>query len=297
MWLAGAGALGLLGLVVLFTQGPKGDPEPQTYLTPASTLRDAHGLAVDVSDPSKLWIASHHGLYLLKGDKDLFQVGSGRDDYMGFSPHPTDPKTFFTSGHPIFGGNLGFQVSRDAGRTWEKVSNGGGALPADFHAMAVGGEEGSHVYGWYAGSLHASANQGRAWRVLKPDLGGANIITLAADRKEPRTVYAGSTDGAWVSRDAGETWQLLSPDLKGAAITALALGQEGKMAAYMADRGLMRSEDAGTSWQQENAYTGAVGMHLAWDPNTPGTLYLIDRNLDIHKSLDGGKSWNAIRKG
>ncbi|MBI2030127.1 exo-alpha-sialidase, partial [Candidatus Kaiserbacteria bacterium] len=54
---------------------------------------------------------------MLENEKDLYRVGKSRDDYMGFSPHPTEADVFFTSGHPSRGGNLGFQKSDDGGAT------------------------------------------------------------------------------------------------------------------------------------------------------------------------------------
>ena len=50
-----------------------------------------HGIAVDPSDPSRVLLATHHGLYAIAPDGMASQVSGNQDDYMGFTPHPTDP--------------------------------------------------------------------------------------------------------------------------------------------------------------------------------------------------------------
>ena len=64
------------------------DNNPASNLYPEQSISHGHGLAVDVNDPSKVYIATHYGLLLLQNEKDLYRVGKSKDDYMGFSPHP-----------------------------------------------------------------------------------------------------------------------------------------------------------------------------------------------------------------
>src|SRR5215210_1355266 len=66
-----------------------------------------HGLAVDPADPSRLLLATHHGLYAVTMDGSARLVSRSMDDFMGFSPHPSDGVTLYASGHPAGGGNLG----------------------------------------------------------------------------------------------------------------------------------------------------------------------------------------------
>ena len=65
-------------------------------LISVQAISHGHGLAVDPNDASKLYIATHYGLFLLEDEQNLYQVGNTRDDYMGFSPHPTDSSVFFS---------------------------------------------------------------------------------------------------------------------------------------------------------------------------------------------------------
>jgi hypothetical protein len=79
-----------------------------------------------VSDPARLYLATHHGVYVVSPDGKARQVSSTRDDFMGFTPHPTDATTLYSSGHPASGGNLGFMASTDRGVSWVKLSDGVG---------------------------------------------------------------------------------------------------------------------------------------------------------------------------
>jgi hypothetical protein len=59
-----------------------------------------HGLAVDHSDPSRLYLATHHGLYAVGQDGAATPISDNHNDYMGFTPHPSDAATLYASGHP-----------------------------------------------------------------------------------------------------------------------------------------------------------------------------------------------------
>ncbi len=68
-----------------------------TEIVPASKLSGQthiHGLAVDRQDPTQLLIATHHGLFRAGPDGKAQRI-SEVQDFMGFNPHPTDPKTLF----------------------------------------------------------------------------------------------------------------------------------------------------------------------------------------------------------
>ena len=144
------GALAFLLVAVVMALWSSASSEPTNGLTPVSAFTHAHGLALDISDPTKLYIATHEGLYLLSNDKDLYRVGKTRDDLMGFSIDANTPGTFYSSGHPSSGGNIGFQKTVDGGLTWQRVSLGLGG-PVDFHAMTVSPADSNVVYGYFGG--------------------------------------------------------------------------------------------------------------------------------------------------
>jgi photosystem II stability/assembly factor-like uncharacterized protein len=207
-WVITAVTIMVAGIAWLNFGSKPTDQSAPSGLTPVASFTHAHGLAVDPIDSSKLYIATHHGLYLLKDDKSLFRIGDKQDDYMGFSLHPTDSSIFFTSGHPMFGGNLGFQKSQDGGKTWQKISDGLNG-PVDFHAMSVSPTDPNLIAGWYQG-LQISSDGGQNWRMQagSPD----QIISLAFDSKLRERLYAATPHGLMVSDDLGDTWRSLNDD-------------------------------------------------------------------------------------
>lgn len=288
------GAIVLVFITILVL--PDKTQKQDNYLTPADSMRDTHGLAVDVADSSKVWIASHTGLYLLKDDKDLYLVGSGRDDYMGFSAHPTEPNTFFSSGHPVRGGNIGFQKTTDGGRTWEKISNGVGG-PVDFHAMTISQVDPNIIYGWYRGNLQKSIDGGKNWQIIDSDL-NAQIIYLTTDPQQKDKVYAATNAGLFVSQDQGKSWSQLSMNLASDAIITAAINPSNtqEFLVYGQRLGLTKSSDGGKSWSKVEApWADSMVMYISYDKNKPNVTYAITQNIEIYKTIDGGGTWNKVR--
>jgi photosystem II stability/assembly factor-like uncharacterized protein len=264
-------------------------------LVPATEITHGHGMAVDVSDPSKLYIATHHGLYVLVNDKDLFQVGNNNNDYMGFSPNPKDSKVFFASGHPESGGNIGFQKSEDGGFTWHVVSDGLGG-PVDFHAMSVSQANPNLAYGWYQGQLQRSEDGGKNWQGFKNNF---VIVGLTADPNNENIVYAITPEGNGVmaSKDKGETWTVLSKDLQGGQTSAFAVNPKDstKMLSFSENLGLAKSIDSGVTWQKiKQTFDGEI-LFIAYNIKQANIVYGLTHTNGLYKSMDGGEAWNKIR--
>ena len=292
-WLAGGFLLVIL--IWFFGRGDNNQQEEDSGLYPVASFTDVHGLTVNVVDSSKLYIATHHGLYLLRNSSDLFRIGKAQDDYMGFSSHPTDPNIFYSSGHPSVGGNLGFQKSSDGGRTWQRVSNGAGG-PVDFHAMAVSQADPNIIYGYYAGQLQRSGDEGKNWEIIGKEAG--KVISLTTDPKEKNVVYASTLAGLLVSRDQGETWQALSDEFGGSPVTALVVNPKDnqEMFSYSQKLGMAKSADGGMSWKKIDAdFAKDVVYYIAIDHQNPKILYAVTERLELYKTEDSGINWNKIR--
>lgn len=285
--------LALIAGVVFWIKKGK-SPGEQTQLKPVAAITHGHGLAVDVADSNKLYIATHHGLLVLLNDKDLYQVGKKKDDYMGFSPHPTDFKVFFTSGHPSNGGNLGFQKSEDGGFSWKKIAEGVKG-PVDFHAMTLSPANPNLVYGWYRG-LQRSANGGHFWQLLETSL--SDVISLVADPKDENVVFAATQKGLLVSKNKGEVLESVSDDLKDTAVISLAINPQDpqKLLSYSEKLQFAKSSDGGKTWEKVGeGFGGDMVLYLAYDKQKPEIVYALTRNNTLYKSTDSGDTWSKIR--
>jgi photosystem II stability/assembly factor-like uncharacterized protein len=154
-----------------------------------------------------------------------------------------------------------------------------------------------------------------------PASGRVNGIVV--DPRDPRVIYAAaSIGGLWKSVDGGQTWRSLTdqqvPLVYGGLVmdprdpnTLYALLGEfdssavGRKYGYLAN-GLMRSRDAGATWQLVGADTfqGAAVTALVFSPD--GTLYSASGQVRLYqappgqpdfglfKSADGGDTWTRL---
>lgn len=254
-----------------------------------------HGLTVDASDPSRLYLATHHGLYVVSTDGQARLVSANRDDFMGFTPHPTDPAVLYASGHPAAGGNLGFLASTNGGSSWTKISNGVGG-PVDFHQMDVSRANPAVIYG-VSREFQRSTDGGRTWSRIGPAPDG--LIDLAASGRDADTVYAATRTGLLKSTDGGRSWRPTHPSRQ--PVTMVRMTRDGRVYAFVIGVGLVRAGEEDLRWQVvSNDFGGNYVLHLAADPRDGETLYLITLSPQsnaqaLHTSRDGGRSWTQLR--
>src|SRR5919106_6519292 len=54
-----------------------------------------HGLAVDSADSSRLYLATHHGLFMVEPDGTAHPLSKIGNHLMGFMPHPGEPSILY----------------------------------------------------------------------------------------------------------------------------------------------------------------------------------------------------------
>lgn len=257
---------------------------------PVSGLRGhthIHGLAVDRNDPAYLFIATHHGLYRAGPDGEAERV-SIVQDFMGFSPHPSDGNTLYASGHPAGGGNLGLIASGDGGRTWTQVSPGANG-PVDFHQMTVSPADPATIYGAYGG-LQMSRDGGNTWTIVAP--APDRLIGLAASSRDAEVVYAATERGLLLSLDAGKTWK---PLIDTGPVTMVKVTADGTMYAFLFGQGLATAKEGVFNWTVVSAdWDQDYILHLAVDPADPGRMFAATGKSEIVASGDRGRTWSAF---
>lgn len=282
-WIVGAAVAGLLvaGVVGLGSQAGE--------RVQLSEISHIHGIAVDRKDPSRLYLATHYGVWHTAPDGTAERISDNRNDYMGFTPHPTEADVFFGSGHPTDGGNMGVIISRDGGRTWEMIAPGANG-PVDFHAMDISQADPNVMYGSY-GSIQISRDGGKSWEVAGAP--PADVFAIAVSAVEPDTVYAASRNGVMISRDGGRSWK--GAGFEGQPATMVEVGPDGSVYAFVLGTGLVKAPSAALAWQTvADDFGERVLLHLAVDPNEPQRLFAVTDESGILTSVDGGRSWEAL---
>jgi hypothetical protein len=253
---------------------------------PLPQVSHIHGIAVDRTDPSRLYLATHHGLYLVAADGTVQRISSDHDDLMGFTAHPRDADTFFASGHPETGGNLGFMASTDRGVTWRQLSPGLRG-PVDFHQMDVSKSDPSIIYGVYEG-LQRSPDGGRTWELVGQEPPG--LFALAISGRDPATLYAATRVGLLLSRDGGKSWQL-AHRLRLPA-TMVKTEADGSVFAYFYGYGLVRGSEGSDDWTLLGTLPGDRALMLF--AVAPGRLYGLTQANELLLSVDAGRSWQPF---
>lgn len=282
---AAIAALGVLHASPSFSEG-------HTTIAALAGETHFHGIGVSLADSSQVYLATHHGLYVVGADGKARRISRTRDDFMGFTVHPTDAATLFASFHPASGGNLGFIASKDGGRSWTKLSNGI-AGPVDFHQMDVSKADPRVIYGVYR-VLQRSADGGRTWEAMASPPN--DIVALAASSNDADTLYAATQSGLKRSTDGGRTWK---SQLDGPAAT-VHVARDGTVYAFVIGMGLVRASEKSFAWRVVGKGFGAdYVLHLAADPRDPQRLYAVTYNArtrtqSVMASQDGGERWTKL---
>jgi len=266
----------------------------ETNVTALINGTDFHGIAVDSKDSSRIYLATHHGLFVVAPNGEAERVSDMSADFMGFTPHPSDPNIFFASGHPAKGGNLGVIVSKDGGKSWKKIADAIGG-PVDFHQMDVSKANPDIVIGNSRG-LQMSKDAGQSWKMVGPMPEGT--IDLAASASDENSMYAATQSGIVKSEDGGLSWVSAHPTVR--TTTMIDSAADGKLYAFQIGTGLIRKDESSPNWELvTNNLRNEFILHFAVDSSNQQNMYAVtfnqqSRKLSIAASSDGGANWKTL---
>jgi hypothetical protein len=284
-------------------------PHPDVALTPAAAdwqqSTHIHAIGVNPQNPEVVYLATHHGIVIRSPEGEWLHLGEDRSDLMGFAMHPTDQMLLYRSGHPgpghDAGGhhNLGFEVSRDGGATWQRQSMEG----VDFHTLAIAPSQPDVFYGWATSGqqgLFKTTDGGDSWEAL-PAEGLLDMpFKFAVDPKNPNHIFATTQVGLFNSADGGQSWSLI-PNTADAPLTTLVVlpgDEQTRWIGYQitpSTGSFVSSPDEGQSWQPlgRSEIDGLV-LHMAAAPSNPSILYAATDQNQVYQSNDGGETWMVL---
>jgi photosystem II stability/assembly factor-like uncharacterized protein len=268
----------LLGLIVLNRGGSSAKTSVGLPHTP-----DYHSLLVDPSDPRRLVLGTHTGLYVSSdgGRHWRFDALAGQDAMNLARPAG---ETIWLAGHEVF------KRSVDGGATWLDVRPSG--LPGlDIHGFAVDPGNPEMLYAALAGQgLYRSTDGGRSFVSVSSEVGG-NVMALAI--VPGGRILAGDMQrGLLESSDRGATW---TARLR-AQLMGLAVNPRDPKRVLATGAGIALSTDGGRSWRSVLDLPEGAGP-VAWSRSEPKLAYVVGLNRTLYRSGDGGESWLPVGEG
>lgn len=183
-----------------------------------------------------------------------------------------------------------------------------------------------------SGHLWKTTNNTITWEPLFENEGSYSIGYIAIDPSNPLTLWVGTGennaqrsvafgDGVYRSGDGGKTWENMGLKESGHISqiwvhpedsNTVLVAAQGPLWNSGGDRGLYRTTDSGENWERILEIDADTGINeFVVDPRNPDVIvassYQRRRHVwvlinggpgsGVHKTTDGGKTWNAVKGG
>ena len=277
---------------------------------------DIHGVGLFNTDGSNdndnsIYLATHNGLYNKNQNSSWVKVGTDKSDLMGFVINPKKEGVMYSSGHLVNGGNLGFRMSTDSGKTWQTISSVTDN-PIDFHAMSISPVNNDILYGSPGGgyALFITKDEGKTWSIITSI--PSQIVSIAANPLDANGVYIGTGSGIFYSNDQGNSWNKIeSKIIEDSVVTGLGFNQNNELFAYIMSKTgeegsnnnqngyIIKSDEAVKNWTKTNSQIPNVKAAWKFALGHNGEMYTIvsqqisqnDIASSVYKSIDNGNTW------
>jgi len=178
------------------------------------------------------------------------------------------------------------------GGAWKNLGSSGFVQVS---ALVANPANPSTIYACGQPSLQRSADGGNTWTAIGSF--PTAVTSIAVDASGG--LYAATAgSGIFKSADGGATFSAvnngIAPDEYGRLYFTAMWADPAQASVVFADQnmGLVRSADGGASWQPAGPLYGAPPVSLAFDRNTPGSVYAATPN-GVLASTDDGQTWSA----
>jgi photosystem II stability/assembly factor-like uncharacterized protein len=258
--------------------------------------------AIAPSDPSRLYAATGDGATYRSDDRGITWTKLGQPDTSRITDlivDPRSPQTLY--GMPGAGG--GILKSTDGGSSWRFLGE------PNAITLALDPQRPQTLYAGTGNGVLKSTDGGASWSAINAGFKSPapSVASLVVDPQNDAIVYA-STVGAtgagtlYVTRNGGGSWIAL-PIPGSPRVTSLVIAPGKSEILYAAAGSILRSSNAGRTWQALNGGLGAtpIGV-LALDPTDPARLFagVSDPNNvgpAVFKTADSGADWEPFGRG
>ncbi len=273
----------IMGFSVFLVSAPVASRAAKTISL--ADVSHIHAMSVDRSDPGKLFLVTHKGLFLASSDGKAVAVSESPEDFTGFIFHPSKPSVFIAGDK-----KRGVVRSDNGGKSWDVIA-GNDQGRNDFRAMALSPSEPGVVYGVGEG-LRVSRDGGRTWKDVGPL--PAKTFAIAVSNGNANVLYAATLKALYTSRDGGKNWDYGYMILKPA--TMVSVTPNGKLYAFIYGVGLIVADEPKFNWKVVSTdFQDRYLLYLAVDPANPARLYAAVDAGSVMTSGDGGKTWTTFK--
>ncbi len=204
---------------------------------------------------------------------------------------PSDP------GSLVVGTRDGVFRSRDAGRTWARISPEGDGELKNVDSIAIDPGDPDIIY---VGTWHLpwkTTDGGRTWKGVHTGMiDDSDVMTLTIDRRSPRIVYATACSGIYRSSDAALRWNKLR-GIPGSSRRTRAFAQHpSRLDTFYAGttEGLWTTDDGGASWRLLTSRQLVVNAILV---RPDGTVLVGSEGAGVLRSDGAGREFAASNEG
>jgi hypothetical protein len=210
----------------------------------------------------------------------------------------TSPR-YAEDGIVLAGGYDGLFRWREGGAGWEHVLANARVL--GLAVLAGNGAGDGAALTLLAGTEHdgilTSRDGGRTWTGANPGLLDLTVMALAVSPgfTQDGLAFAATASGLYRTRNGAESWRQIELDWDDVVVQCLALspdfGEDRVVLAGTEDHGLLRSDDAGRSWEQVPALADRMVNSLSYGRDGR-VVAATDAGLAL--SADAGESWKRV---
>lgn len=291
-------------------------------------------VALDLSNPNVVWVGTGEnvggrhvgfgdGIYRsMDGGSTWENMGLPNSNHISkIDVHPDNADVIRVAAQgPLWypGGDRGFYLSEDGGKTWKKTL--GDEQYTGVTDFAVDPRDPNRIYAatwqhhrtvaaWMGGGpksrIHLSTDGGRSWQLLRNGLPEGNMgkIGLAISPIDPDVVYAAIeldriTGGVFRSSDRGGSWKKMSDAVAGATgphyYQELYASPHKFDRLYLVDNWMQISEDGGKTFTRLNRSDKHGDNHaIAFKKSDPDYL-LVGTDGGVYESFDLGQNWRFM---
>jgi len=255
-------------------------------------------IGFDIADSRYAYAATSEGLYRtddIGGKWRRVQSGALDGDAYSVVSFVQDPRNAQRKYVALYTSNKG-QILKSRGEDFYEVystTDNGDRVSG----IWVDPLDSSHLYAGTKGGLFLRSNDfGESWRVGGEFEDALRTIKIAPSDTGIMYLILGSS-GLFKSTNRGDSWKDISPQFqRGFIINQLIIDSRNEKFLYIAsNEGLLRSENGGATFYkidlllvEDSTQVSAVAL----DAREPNVVY-IGINNQVHKSNDGGKSWQV----